>query len=122
VDDQPGEKEGSVTKLRVLSERQLALIATNGIHVKLTEDLSSEIGAALDAFAASVSTETVHLDEVVQGISGLLRQRAKIKKLVLEIEALGAATREELFDAVSAWVVDNQLGSGLEWDPKSRPD
>jgi hypothetical protein len=110
-----------VTNLRTLSERQLKAIKENGLHVKLAGDLSDEVGAALDAFAASISAETVHIDEIVQGISGLLRQRTEIKKLVQEIYALGAVGEEELYDALAAWIVDNQLGGGLEWEPKRRP-
>jgi len=109
--------------VRTLTERQLKAIGDNGLHATLCDDLDDEVAAALDAFAAGLSADTVHLDEITLGLSGLLRQQAGIKKQVQEIAALGgtALTESELYDAVAAWIIDNQLGGGLEWDPQQRP-
>lgn len=110
--------------LRTLTERQLRAIADNGLHAVLCDDLHTEVAAALDAFAAALPADTVHLDDMTLGISGLLRQQEGIKKQVQEVAALGgtALTEEELYEALAAWIVDNQLGAGLEWEPRRRPE
>lgn len=110
-------------RLRTLTERQLRAIGDNGLHATLCEELGDEVAAALDAFAAAVPGNTVHLDDITVGLAGLLRQQEGIKKLVQEVAALGgtALTEEDLYQAVAAWIVDNQLGGGLEWDPQRQP-
>lgn len=109
--------------VRTLTERQLKAIGDNGLHATLSDELEDEVAAALDAFAAGLSAHTVHLEEITIGLSGLLRQQAGIKKQVQEIVAIGGTklTVGELYDAVAAWIIDNQLGGGLEWDPHQRP-
>jgi hypothetical protein len=109
--------------VRTLTERQLKAIGDNGLHALLSDDLKDEVAAALDAFAAGLSAHTVHLDEITLGLSGLLRQQGGVKKQVQEIVAIGGTelTESELYDAVASWIIDNQLGGGLEWDPQQRP-
>lgn len=109
--------------LRTLSERQLKAIGDNGLHANLRGELEGEVAAALDAFAAALPTDTVHLDDVTLGLAGLLRQQAGIKKLVQEVRALGGTplTEDQLYEAIAAWIIDNQLGGGLEWEPQQRP-
>lgn len=110
-------------QVRTLTERQLKAIGDNGLHAKLCDDLGDEVAAALDAFASGLSAQIVHLDEITLGLAGLLRQQAGIKKQVQEIAALGGTplTEGELYEAVAAWIIDNQLGGGLEWEPQQRP-
>jgi hypothetical protein len=110
-------------EVRTLTERQLKAIGDNGLHSTLCDTLKNEVAAALDAFAAGLPTQTVHLDEITLGLAGLLRQQAGIKKQVQEVTALGgtALTENELYEAVAAWIIDNQIGGGLEWDPQQRP-
>jgi hypothetical protein len=112
-----------VKHLRTLTERQLRAIGDNGIHAELCDELEGEVATALDAFAAGLPNDTVHLDDIALGLAGLLRQQEGIKKLVQEVRALGGTglNENELFEAVAAWIIDNQLGTGLEWDPKQRP-
>ena len=111
-------------EIRTLTERQLKVIGDNGLHAKLCDNLKDEVGAALDAFAAGLPAQTVHLDEITLGLAGLLRQQAGIKEQVQEIYGLGGTplTEGELYEAVAAWIIDNQLGGGLEWEPQQRPN
>lgn len=110
-------------QLRTLTERQLEAIGDNGLHSTLCDELKDEVAAALDAFAAGLPANTVYLEEIRFGLSGMLRQQKGIKKLVQEVAVLGGTglTEEDLYEAVTAWIIDNQLGGGLEWDPQQRP-
>lgn len=106
-------------RIRLPTERELALIADNNLHEALVATHADEVRRALDALLQAIPGDSVTLELAVATLGRLLRAQDGIRALVVEVVALGTSPldEEELFAALAGWVIDNQIGWGFPWDP-----
>ncbi len=110
-------------RVRLPSERQLKAIKDNALHEAIVADLADEVARALEALNTAIPGTTLTLDVATSTLSGLLRAQDGVRALVNEVANLGgsALDEDELLLAMANWIIDNQLGSGFEWDGSIPP-
>jgi hypothetical protein len=111
-------------RVRLPGERELAVIADNGLHEALIARHSEEVRRALDALTGAIPGETISLELLVGTLAGLLGAQPGVRGLCSEVVALGgnvALDEQQLLAALARWVIDNQIGRGFAWDPAVVP-
>jgi hypothetical protein len=110
-------------RVRLLTERELSIIADHGLHEALLATHVDEVRRALTALRLGLPSDNVCLDVAVDALSQLLRAQDRIRMLLDEVDALGGSSlsQEELLSALARWIIDNQIGRGFLWDPLMAP-
>ena len=115
---------GSVSRrLRLLSPRQLRAIKEAGLHEEMRSRRKDEVSRCVEAVAHLYADGSEpNLGDVVRSLATNLRAMPGLSSVVEVSYQYGstALSEDEYYEAMALWVIDNQLGDGLNWRPGAR--
>ena len=117
-----GELESVTLRVRLMSVRALEAIKAQGLHEEMRSRCADEVRRSIEATVHIYSADDEpHLDAVIRSLAANLRAMPGLSAAVHEADQLGSTSlvEDDYFEAMALWLVDNQLGDGLLWNPST---
>jgi hypothetical protein len=89
-----------------------------GLHAYLLDDCEDELQAAIQATRQAIGGAEVDLERLQAAFVGNLQLQRRIAEAVFNASREGGVflDQAQLFDTIALWLLDLQLGEGLQWN------